>query len=93
VYDRNGRIVFTAAKVYLALVSPAPSGNKSNNATWHGRAQSDGLRYPGGPRERTIVYEAPFDRCDREQDYEIVGGVRAEVGRKGSVDLQPAMRA
>ena len=27
---------------------------------------------PGGPRERTIVYEAPFDRCDREQDYETV---------------------
>ena len=25
----------------------------------------------GGPRERTIVYEAPFDRCDREKDYEI----------------------
>ncbi|MBL7173918.1 MAG: hypothetical protein ISS68_13905, partial [Desulfobacteraceae bacterium] len=25
---------------------------------------------PGGPRERTIVYEAPFDRCDRETDYE-----------------------
>jgi hypothetical protein len=27
---------------------------------------------PGGPRERTIVYEAPFDRCDREQDYATV---------------------
>ena len=27
---------------------------------------------PDGPRERTIVYQAPFDRCDREQDYEIV---------------------
>jgi len=28
---------------------------------------------PGGPRERTIVvYEAPFDNCDREEDYEIV---------------------
>ena len=26
---------------------------------------------PGGPRERTIVYHAPFDRCDRERDYEI----------------------
>jgi len=26
---------------------------------------------PGGPRERTIVYQAPFDRCDREKDYEI----------------------
>jgi hypothetical protein len=26
---------------------------------------------PGGPRERTITYIAPFDRCDREADYEI----------------------
>lgn len=26
---------------------------------------------PGGPVERTITYEAPFDRCDREKDYEI----------------------
>ncbi len=26
----------------------------------------------GGPRERTIVYPAPFDCCDREKDYEIV---------------------
>lgn len=25
---------------------------------------------PGGPVERTITYVAPFDRCDREQDYE-----------------------
>ena len=25
---------------------------------------------PGGPVERTIKYVAPFDRCDREQDYE-----------------------
>jgi len=24
----------------------------------------------GGPRVRTIVYEAPFDKCDREEDYE-----------------------
>ena len=27
---------------------------------------------PGGPIERTITYHAPFDRCDREKDYEIV---------------------
>jgi len=27
---------------------------------------------PGGPVERTITYEAPFDRCDREKDYEEV---------------------
>ena len=25
---------------------------------------------PGGPIERTIEYVAPFDRCDRERDYE-----------------------
>ena len=25
---------------------------------------------PGGPIQRTIEYHAPFDRCDREQDYE-----------------------
>ena len=25
---------------------------------------------PGGPVQRTIEYHAPFDRCDREQDYE-----------------------
>ena len=24
---------------------------------------------PGGPVQRTIRYEAPFDRCDREEDY------------------------
>ena len=27
---------------------------------------------PDGPRERTIAYEAPFDRCDREQVYATV---------------------
>jgi len=27
---------------------------------------------PGGPKERTIVYEAPFDKCSREEDYRIV---------------------
>ncbi len=27
---------------------------------------------PGGPFERTIKYHAPFDRCDREEDYRTV---------------------
>ncbi len=26
---------------------------------------------PGGPIERTIIYKAPFTKCDREEDYEI----------------------
>jgi hypothetical protein len=29
---------------------------------------------PGGPVERTITYEAPFDRCDRVGDYRVVWG-------------------
>lgn len=27
---------------------------------------------PGGPVERTIEYVAPFDKCDRERDYDVV---------------------
>ena len=29
---------------------------------------------PEGPAERTIEYHAPFDRCDREQDYKVAWG-------------------
>jgi len=29
---------------------------------------------PGEPVERTITYEAPFDRCDRVEDYRVVWG-------------------
>jgi hypothetical protein len=29
---------------------------------------------PGGPRERTVEYVAPFDRCNREEDYAVVWG-------------------
>jgi len=36
---------------------------------------------PAGPRDRTIIYEAPFDRCDREQDYATVW--REFAGRAG----------
>ncbi len=27
---------------------------------------------PGDSREKTIEYDPPFDRCDREKDYEVV---------------------
>ena len=42
------------------------------------RIEDDTL--PGGPVERDIVYEAPFDRCDREQDYETVWKRCDELG-------------
>lgn len=40
---------------------------------------------PGGPVERTIEYVAPFDRCDREQDYETAWHFFEEkYGNKGN---------
>ena len=37
---------------------------------------------PGGPVERTIEYVAPFDRCEREQDYETAWKFFEEKYRK-----------
>ena len=72
-YDANGRIVFTAStnlpgvgfdrKEFELNMKDAPAGKK-----FYRTIMDDTM--PGGPVERTIEYVAPFDRCDREQDYE-----------------------
>jgi hypothetical protein len=71
-YDRNGRIVFTNNRSLTGVgysrlewdqIKDAPSGTFTRTIT-------DDTQ-PGGPVERMIEYVAPFDRCDREQDYEI----------------------
>lgn len=71
-YDAKGRIVFSA-KNYGELtykrneweknIKNAPSGKK-----FYRTITDDTM--PGGSVERTIEYIAPFDRCDREKDYE-----------------------
>lgn len=73
-YDANGRIVFTNNRSLTGVgfsraewengIKGAPVGKKFY------RTISDDTM-PGGPVERTIEYVAPFDRCDREKDYEI----------------------
>ena len=72
-YDRNGRIVFTCSK--------GLPGVGFSRAEWNEiKAMASGTvsrtivddTLPGGPVERTITYHAPFDRCDREKDYEVV---------------------
>ena len=72
-YDQNGRIVFTNNNSLSGIafsrkewndIKDLPSGTIS-------RTIMDNTM-PDGPIERTITYEAPFDRCDREKDYEIV---------------------
>ena len=72
-YDANGRIVFTTNRSLIGVgydrptwengIKGAPAGKK-----FYRRITDD--TQPGGPVERTIEYVAPFDRCDREQDYE-----------------------
>lgn len=72
-YDVHGRIVFTCStnlpgvgydrKQWEHELKDAPAGKK-----FYRTIMDDTM--PGGPVERTIEYVAPFDRCDREQDYE-----------------------
>lgn len=72
-YDNNGRIVFTNSKSLVGVgfdrkewegnVKGAPTGKVFTR-----EIEDDTM--PGGPVKRTIEYVAPFDKCDREQDYE-----------------------
>ncbi|MDD2496870.1 MAG: class I SAM-dependent DNA methyltransferase, partial [Desulfitobacteriaceae bacterium] len=70
-YDQNGRIVFSVKNLGNATYK-RPEWNEIKDAksgTFTRTIIDDTM--PGGPIERTIEYVAPFDRCDREQDYEI----------------------
>jgi hypothetical protein len=69
-YDQRGRIVFTCSKALPGVGFSRPDWEKIRSMpcgmvtrTIH----DDTLA--GGPRERVIEYVAPFDRCDREEDY------------------------
>jgi hypothetical protein len=70
-YDQHGRIVFTASKGLPGVGFSRPEWEKIKDMK-DGKVERNIIddTLPGGPRERTIVYEAPFDKCDREKDYE-----------------------
>ncbi|MDM8549547.1 hypothetical protein QUF72_05695 [Desulfobacterales bacterium HSG2] len=72
-YDRNGRIVFTVSKGLPGVGFSRPEWEeiKEKQTGTVERTITDNT-LPGGPRERTITYHAPFDKCDREKDYETV---------------------
>jgi hypothetical protein len=54
-----------------ARLDSTPEWKKKRHLTTTKRTITDDT-LPGGPRERTVVYEAPFDQCDREADYRAV---------------------
>ena len=81
-YDQNGRIIYTKNRGLPGVgfkskqwktVKDKPSGTVEQTV------EDD--TQPGGPVERTIVYEAPFTKCDREEDYERAWGAFEGRGR------------
>ena len=79
-YDQNGRIVFTSSKGLPGVGFPRKK-TKTEPIGWEDikdlqsgtvtRTITDDTQ-PGGLVERTITYQTPFDRCNREKDYEEV---------------------
>ncbi|MGB6301190.1 MAG: N-6 DNA methylase [Rivularia sp. (in: cyanobacteria)] len=77
-YDQNGRIVFTVSKGLVGVGFPRKG--KKGELGWEDikdmksgtveRTITDDTM-PGGAIERTIIYEAPFTLCNREDDYQI----------------------
>ena len=84
-YDANGRIAFTNNRSLVGVgfdrkefelnMKDTPAGRK-----FYRTITDDTM--PGGPVERTIEYIAPFDCCDREQDYETAWKFFEEKYRK-----------
>jgi hypothetical protein len=84
-YDQNGRIVFTASKGLSGVGFPRKGSGRGSNKSvgWEDiQGMTSGAvsrtilddTLPGEPVERTITYLAPFDRCDRVEDYRGVWG-------------------
>ncbi len=74
-YDANGRIAFTINRSLIGVGVDRPTWENTLRQLKPGETYSKTYMddtQPGGPVERTIEYVAPFDRCDREEDYETV---------------------
>lgn len=81
-YDANGRIVYTINRGMTAKDAQGRKYVGVDKNEWErikdypvGKVYAHSFTddtQPGGPRERTVEYVAPFDRCDREKDYDTV---------------------
>ena len=74
-YDANGRIVFTNNRSLTGVGFDRPTWENNIKGAPAGKVFTREIEddtMSGGPVRRTIEYVAPFDKCDREQDYETV---------------------
>jgi hypothetical protein len=70
-YDQNGRIIYTKNRGLPGVGFKSKKWKEVKDMTFGTVEQTvEDDTQPGGPVERTIVYEAPFTKCDREADYE-----------------------
>jgi hypothetical protein len=78
-YDQNGRIIYTKNRGLPGVGFKSKKWKEVKDMTSGTVEQTvEDDTQPGGPVERTIVYEAPFTKCDREADYERAWGVFEE---------------
>jgi hypothetical protein len=69
-YDQNGRIIYTRNSGLPGVGFKSRKWKEVKDMeSGTGEQTVEDNTQPGGPTERTIVYEAPFDKCDREEDY------------------------
>lgn len=82
-YDRHGRIVFTCSKglsgVGLSRAEFEPIKDKQEGFTVTKEWTDD--TQPGGAVTRSLTYEAPFTRRDREEDYKTIWRALDEQAR------------
>ncbi len=81
-YDARGRIVFTNSRGLVGVGLPRKKSKQyPGGPYWEDvKEMTDGTvsqvveddTLPGGPFEKTIEYQAPWVRCSRERDYDIV---------------------
>ncbi|WP_231859458.1 hypothetical protein [Nodularia spumigena] len=77
-YDMNGRIIFTTSKGLTGVGLPRKGNQKKQTIGWEDvqdmktgtvevTVEDDTL--PEGIIQRQIIYQAPFAKCDRVEDY------------------------
>ena len=70
-YDQKGRIIYTKNRGLTGVGFKSKKWKEVKDMTSGTVEQTvEDDTQPGGPTQRTIVYEAPFTKCDREADYE-----------------------